>query len=113
MNAKDIDYWLFSQSDTATFARARNDIPLEIVDDVSEEEKKRICSKIRDRLEQNDFYTFYVRLLVHLNDKSAVDLLRKWKKHFLEKRRIGKRMGITCSIEIRLLNDAIRYLKRL
>ncbi len=52
LSKKEIDYWLFSNSSTATFFRCRNEIALEEIRGVTNEEAKDIGFKIRKALER-------------------------------------------------------------
>ncbi len=106
------DYWLFSKAVDPTFARARNDVPLDEVFDATEEEAIEICAKIRKELERGEFYELWINVLVYFNDTSALDILQKLVKHYKEKQRVFKREGVSCKIELRLLKDAIKHLKR-
>ncbi len=109
---KDAEYWLFSRAELPTLARCRNDIPLDIVYDCTEEEATEICSKIRKRLKRKEFHEIYIKVLVYFNDTSALDLLEELVAYYKERHCVFKREGISCEIELRLLKDAIKHLKR-
>ena len=110
LSKKEIDYWLFSNSSTATFFRCRNEIALEEISGVTNEEAKDICFKIRKALERGTFYEIYVKLLVLFNDKEALNSLRKVEQEFL-KRRNSDKFTKGWEYEIRLLNKAIKHLE--
>jgi len=110
LSKKEIDYWLFSNSSTATFFRCRNEIALEEIRGVTDEEAKDICFKIRKALERGKFYEIYVKLLVLFNDKEALNSLRKVEQEFL-KRRNSSKSAKDWEYEIRLLNNAIKHLE--
>ena len=105
-------YWLLSRAELPTLARCRNDIPLNVVCDVTEEEAAEICAEIRKRLQNQEFYEIYIKVLVYFKDTSALDVLKELVKYYKEKERVFKRKGITCKIERRLLKAAIKHLKR-
>lgn len=106
------EYWLFSKADQPTFARARNDVPLNEVFDATEEEAKEICTRIRKELEGGEFCELWINILVYFNDTSAIGLLETLVKQYKEKHRTAKRIGGGFSPWIRLLKDAIKHLKR-
>lgn len=106
------DYWLFSKSDWATFARARNDVPLEEVADATAEEAAEICAEIRNRLAKGDFYELWIKVLVYFNDTSALEILQDCLQRYKEKQRVLKRQGFTFEEEVRLLKEAIKQLNR-
>ncbi len=107
------DYWLFSKTDHSTFARVRNEVPLDEVFDATEEEAKEICAKIREELEHGEFYEIWIDILVYFNDTSALDVLQKLELHYKEKHRDAKRFGGDFTSWVRLLEDAIKHLKRI
>ena len=110
---EEINYWLFSDADQPRFARARNDIPPDIVSGVTDEEAEQICAKTRERLESGKFYEIWVKVLAFFNDKSALELLRKLEQYYQEKDRIAKRFGGGYSPWIHTLKEAIKHLERL
>lgn len=105
------DYWLFSKSDWATFARARNEVPLEEVADATAEEAAEICAEIRKRLAQGDFYELWVKVLVYFHDTEAVETLEACLQRYKARHREAKRAGGGFTSWIQLLEDAIEQLK--
>ncbi len=110
LSKKEIDYWLFSNSSTATFFRCRDEIALEEISGVTNKEAEEICFKIRKALERGKFYEIYVKALVLFNDKQALNILRKLEQDFLKRRNSSKSTN-DWEYEIRLVHDAIKHLE--
>lgn len=102
-------YWLFSEDATPRFARARNDVPYNIVRQLKDEEKDLVRKKIHERLHHGFFSELYVIILVYWRDKEAIPLLKEQLKNF-KIRNKGKNCDF--SSWITLCKDAIKRLEK-
>ncbi len=107
---EEIDYWLFSNSDSPRFARCRNEVPIELVHDTTPEEAEWICAKIREKLANKEFHEIYVKILIFFNDKTSLPILRELHGYYIKKHRVAKQIGGGFTPWICLLKDAIKHL---
>jgi len=80
---------LISDSDSACFGRAREDVPPDLMTVLSGEELELAKKELYAKLEaSNEYRSVYIRALMSLNDKQAIPVIKKmlcnikeWKKH--------------------------------
>ncbi len=106
------EYWVLSDAKEAQFSRCRGEFPFETICDVSDEDIDWICSSIRERLENGNYYRIYVSILAFFHDRNAIAVLTKSIHDFKEKCRFTDHARKSFTAEIRYLKHAIRYIKR-